>query len=98
MFEMVAGVFALGLAAQIVFWIVVALLFPVFWVWMLIDGALRDEAEYPSKDVSEKIVWLVAMFLIEPIALLYFFMVFRKVRRGVAAAPAGAAPSVPIAA
>jgi len=95
MFEMVAGLFALGVAAQVLFWVVASVLFPVFWAWMLIDSALRAEDEYPTRGVNEKIIWLVAMFFLQPVAVLYFFLVYRKVRRAVPAAAPCAAPAVP---
>ncbi len=94
MFEFVAGVLALGLAAQIGFWIVVGVLFPLFWLWMLIDSVLRRDHEYPSASSNEKVLWIVVMLVFQLACVFYFFMVFRKVERGSAAEP-GAMPSAP---
>jgi len=95
MFEFVAGVLALGLAAQIVFWIVVGLLFPLFWLWMLVDAALRRDDEYPSMGGNEKLVWIVLMAFFQIACAFYFFMVYRKIERGTLAAPAAvSAPAV----
>lgn len=95
MFEFVAGVLALGLAAQIGFWIVVGVLFPLFWLWMLVDSALRRDHEYPSASSNEKVLWIVAMLVFQLACVLYFFMVYRKVERGSVTEPA-AAPSAPV--
>ena len=97
MFEFLAVIFGLGVAAQVVFWVVAAVLFPVFWLWMLIDGALRTEAEYPGGSQNEKIVWLVLMIVFQAVSIVYFFAVFRRVRRGAAAVPSQpqAAPPIP---
>jgi hypothetical protein len=94
MFEFVAGVLALGLAAQIGFWIVVGLLFPLFWLWMLVDSVLRRDHEYPSASSNEKVLWIVAMLVFQLSCVFYFFMVFRKIERGSVAEP-GAVPAVP---
>jgi len=91
MFEFIAGVFALGLAAQIVFWTVAGVLFPLFWLWMLIDAALRDDHEYPSAGNNEKLVWIVLMVFFQIACVFYFFLVFRKIERGSLPAPVAAA-------
>jgi hypothetical protein len=91
MFELIAAVFALGLVAQIVFWVFVGLLFPLFWLWMLIDAALRTDAEYPSKGSNEKIVWILILAFFQLPAVFYFFMVFRKQERGAMTSPAAVA-------
>ncbi len=85
MFEMVAGVFALGLIAQIVFWAFAGLLFPLFWLWMLIDAALRDDAAFPSRGNNEKIVWILLLAFLQIPAVFYFFMVYRKAPRNMTA-------------
>lgn len=101
MFEFVGSVFALGIVAQIIFWVVAAVLFPVFWIWMLVDAALRHESEYPNGSVNEKIFWLVAMLVVQFVSVVYFFAVFRAVERGaretepVQAEPP-AAPTAPV--
>jgi len=84
MFEFIAGVLALGLVAQIVFWIAVGLLFPLFWLWMLIDAILRRDDEYPSAGSNEKVLWVVLMLVFQLACVFYFFMVYRKIERGAA--------------
>jgi len=81
MFEFIGGVFALGIVAQVVFWIAVGLLFPVFWLWMLIDAIVRPEGDYPSGHRNEKIVWIIAMVVFQFAAVLYFPLVFRAKNR-----------------
>jgi hypothetical protein len=87
MFELIAGIFALGLVAQVVFWVFAGLLFPLFWLWMLIDAALRADAEYPSAGSNEKIVWILLLAFFQFLAVFYFFMVFRTRQRGAPCAP-----------
>jgi len=87
MFEFVAGVLALGLAAQVGFWIVAGILFPLFWLWMLIDAVFRNDAEYPSASSNEKLLWIVVMLVFQLACVFYFFMVYRKIHRGSAAQP-----------
>lgn len=77
MFELMAGVFALGVVAQIVFWSVVGVLFPVFWLWMLLDAAFRPEREYAGGG-KEKLVWLLVLILFQLIAPVYFLAVFYR--------------------
>ena len=85
MFELIAIVFGLGIVAQVVFWVFAGLLFPLFWLWMVIDAVLRTEGEYPSGGSNEKIVWILAMVFMQFVSIVYFFVVFRRVRRGSAA-------------
>ncbi len=100
MFEFVAGVLALGLAAQIGFWIIAGVLFPLFWLWMLVDSALRRDHEYPSASSNEKVVWILLMVFFQIACVFYFFMVYRKIERGAISAPAAAVapPATPTAA
>jgi 4-hydroxybenzoate polyprenyltransferase len=92
MFEFIATTFALGLVAQIVFWALVGLLFPLFWVWMIADAALRRDDEYPSGGSNEKVIWILLMVFFQVVCVAYFFVVFRKRERGaaVAGSPVGA--------
>lgn len=60
----------------------IGLLLPLFWVWMLIDAVLRDDAEYPARSSNEKLVWVLVMVFVQVAAVLYFFMVYRVTKRG----------------
>lgn len=75
--EFVSGVLALGIVAQVMFWVVVGVLFPVFWVWMLADAALRPDHGYASGS-TEKIIWIVLIVLFQIAALAYFPLVYMK--------------------
>jgi hypothetical protein len=55
---------------------------------MLVDSILRDSWEYPSAGDNEKIVWVLLTALVQPVAVLYYLLVYRKVRRGAVARPA----------
>jgi len=85
MFEFIGGVFALGIVAQVLFWIAAGLLFPVFWLWMLIDAIVRAESDYPSGHRNEKVVWIIAMVVFQFASVLYFPLVFRARKRSVQA-------------
>lgn len=76
---------------------IASLLFPVFWLWMLVEALIRDEREYPGGTSNEKLVWVLVLVFVQFSAILYWFMVYRKVPRG-SVAPAAAAQVPPAAA
>jgi hypothetical protein len=63
---------------------------------MLIDAVLRTDAEYPSQGSTEKIVWIVLMVFLQPAAIAYYLLVYRKAKRGTAGGTVGY-PSTPTA-
>jgi len=63
----------------------VVLIVPVLWVWMLIDSLMRDESRYPGAGVNEKLIWVLAIILVQPVAIVYFFVVYRAQSRVAAA-------------
>jgi len=67
--------------------VVVGIAFPVFWLWMLIDAVVREPVDYPGRDNAEKVMWIVLMIVFQPVAAIYFFLVWRPTRRGVAPKP-----------
>jgi len=77
--------FGIGLGAiavvQAVAWTLAATLFPVFWVWMLVDAILRDPSEYPASTENSKIVWVILIAVVQFVAIAYFVMVYAKVKR-----------------
>lgn len=54
-----------------------ALALPVLWVWMLVDSLMRDESCYPGAGVNEKLIWVLAIIFVQPVAIVYFFVVYR---------------------
>lgn len=64
------------------FWLLFAVALPLFWLFMLIDAILRTDAEYPSQGTTEKVVWLVLMIFLQPSAIAYYLLVYRKLKRG----------------
>ena len=69
----------------------------VFNIWMLIDSIARQEWEYPSG--TSKTTWLVLMAvgLIFSfgwiVALVYYFTVYKKIKRGTMAPPSPQQPA-----
>ena len=72
----------LGFVVQMVAIGILAAAFPLFWIWMLVDSVLRADHEYPGGGPNDKVVWVVLIALIQVVAVVYFFMVYRKVKRG----------------
>jgi hypothetical protein len=63
---------------------------PILWLWMLIDGLLREEWEYPGATATSnnKLLWVLLMVFVQVSAIVYFFVVFSKIKRGTIAQPA----------
>ena len=78
LFGIWAGFFALG---QVVAWSAVSVLYPAFWIWMLVDSILRDQSEYPGGGGNTKVVWIVLLAFFQIVAVVYFFMVYAKIKR-----------------
>ena len=93
--ELLAAMFGLSVAMIVVIATVASVLYPVFWIWMLVDSIVRETWEYPSAGANDKLVWVLLNALVQPVAVLYFFLVYRKVRRGSVSAPYVHAPAAP---
>ena len=76
------GLFVFGFAGPAALGAVLSIAYPVFVVWMIVDGVLRTDAEYPGTQVDRRVLWVVLMVLVHPVAIAYFFMVFNQVKRG----------------
>jgi hypothetical protein len=70
--------------------------YPLLVVWMIVDGVLRSDEEYPGTEPNRKVLWVLGMVLVHPVALLYLFMVFAKVRRTPRGARADYTAAVPV--
>lgn len=92
-------IFGIGFAVSAVMLTValtlLGLALPFLWVWMLIDSIVREEWEYPGATATSnnRLVWALLIAFLQFPAVLYFFMVFQKVRRGTVAAPQAPAVS-----
>ena len=57
-----------------------------FWIWMLVDAILRDEADYPGETANQRLIWVLVIAFVHIAAVPYFFVVFGKVKRGAVSA------------
>jgi hypothetical protein len=79
---------AFGIVCCYGFVLLFGLAFLGFWIWMLIDSIQRQEYEYPNSSGNTKTIWLVILLASWVIsaywiaALAYYFMVYRKIKRG----------------
>jgi len=99
-----SGSNAAGAGLGLVFtccWGLVALVFLalfVLWIVMLIDVIQRQEYEFPNSSGSSKTLWLIILIVSFVLslywiaAIVYYFMVFKKIKRG-SITPPPAAPS-----
>ena len=85
MFGVMLGTSVVVLAIAVA---LVAVLFPLFWLWMLVDAMLREPAGYPGGDGTEKLVWLLLVLVAHWGAIVYYFAVYANRRRDAIAAPA----------
>ena len=94
MFHVMSLFFGIGFAGVAALATLVAIAYPVSVAWMIIDGVLRVDAEYPGAEPNRKVLWVLLMVLIHPATILYFFAVFSRVKRGsLVQAPCVAAPA-----
>ncbi len=85
--ELFAVMFGMSVLAMTLLAAMAALLYPLFWIWMLVDAIVRDPAEYPNGGENEKVVWAVLVAVAHPVCILYFFLVVRKRQRTATGAP-----------
>lgn len=90
--EILAAMFGISVLTMALLVAVTALLYPLFWIWMLVDSIVRDTSRYPGGAENEKIVWVLLVALVQPVSVLYFFLVHRKVPQGVAHVPVACVP------
>ena len=55
--------------------------YPILMIWMIVDGILRTDAEYPGTEPNRKVLWVLGMVLLHPVAIVYLILVFVKVPR-----------------
>jgi hypothetical protein len=71
----------------------------VVWILMIVDAAKREEYEFPDSTGNTKMVWLLVLIIggflgfTWIVAPVYYFMVYKKIKRGTMAPPSmGSAP------
>ena len=90
--EFFGAVIGMSMAWWAVVVTIASLLFPLFWVWMLIDSILRNDIDYPGGNANEKLVWVLLIALTQFVAVFYYLMVYRKLPRRAAVPQAPVAP------
>ena len=90
-----AGLGIAALCCYGVFGLVFLALF-VLWIVMLIDAIQRQEYEFPNSSGSSKTLWIVLLIIFSWLtSIIYYFMVFKKIKRGSIAPPPAAPPMPP---
>src|SRR5574340_1082952 len=91
-----AGAAACGIYACIM---IPAIVLGAFNLWMLIDAIMRQEYEFPDSSGNSKIIWILLLVFVGLLAaIFYYFMVYKKIKRGqggqppVSAGPGGYQP------
>jgi hypothetical protein len=76
------GVF---LAWKLVIALTAGLLFPLFWIWMVVDAVLRDTSGFRSGSTNEKLIWILVIAFLHVAAVVYFFVIWLPARKRAAA-------------
>lgn len=79
--ELFGVLIGMAVLTSVVLVVALAALLPLFWVWMLADAIVREASAFPSRDNVEKVVWIVLMVTVQPVVVLYFFLVWRTQER-----------------
>jgi len=82
MLELIGFAAAFLIAGLVVIAVLLALAAPLAWVWMLVDAILREDAEYPGTYENARLIWVLLIALLPVTAVVYFFAVFVKSKRG----------------
>jgi hypothetical protein len=75
----------------------------ILWVWMVVDAFGRQEYEFPNSSGNSKNLWIILLLVLGlliqvwwVIGPIYYFIVFKKIKRGTVAPQwAGNAPAAP---
>jgi Phospholipase_D-nuclease N-terminal len=83
--EFLGTLFGAYLAWKLVIAVTAGLLFPAFWIWMIIDAVLRDTTAFQSRSTNEKLIWILAIAFLHVVSIVYFFVIWLPARNRVAA-------------
>jgi hypothetical protein len=75
------AVVAVLLALKVSIGILMFVVLPVLWIWMLVDAAFRADSDFPSGSTNEKLLWIVVMIALPLASIAYWLFVYRAGRR-----------------
>jgi Phospholipase_D-nuclease N-terminal len=84
--EFFGTLFGAFIAWKLVVGLTVGLLFPAFWIWMIVDAILRDTTAFTSRSTNEKLIWILAIAFLHVASIVYFFVIWLPARNRAAAA------------
>jgi hypothetical protein len=78
--EFFGTLFGAFVAWKVLFWLTAGLLFPAFWIWMIVDAILRDTSAFSSRSTNEKLIWILAIAFVHAASIVYFFAIWLPAR------------------
>lgn len=80
--ELIFAAAAVTFATLVIAAIALSLAAPVFWVWMLIDALVREDAGYPGGAPHSRLIWVLLIAFVQVTCVLYYFLVYAPARSG----------------
>ena len=84
--ELFATIFGGFLAWKLTILLLAGVVWPAFWIWMLIDAILRDTSSFQSHSTNEKLIWILVIAFLHMASIVYFFAIWQPAHRRATAA------------